>query len=116
MVLSVVDFYRNEVAPRLTPELVFSGIRFRGHGRQKRAACPLHGGRGPSFVISTDALTWWCHSKCQKGGGPIEFVNGGEPAHGRDFVGCVRELAERVGIDSSLIASDRPGKFSRCAE
>lgn len=99
--LSPVDLYRQEVAQRLTFEDVYGNVRWlQRSGRQRRGACPLHGGSNPNFVVNVATLQWWCHV-CQKGGGPIEYLNGGDKARGEDFTRIVRELAEIVGVTPS---------------
>lgn len=97
---SIVEAYHELVAPRLTVEAVYHGVKWRSRsGKQWRGACPLHGGNGPNFVVNVETLQWWCHSGCQTGGGPLEFVHGGKGPEGADFARAVAELAERVGVD-----------------
>lgn len=101
---SLSRLYRDRVLPRLSVADVYGDLRLHGTGRQKRGACPLHGGRGPSFAVDTDTLAWHCHSQCQAGGDPAEFVM---RADGLDFRAAVFELARRAGVDGTELSSAR---------
>ena len=100
-----MGFFRDQVLPRLTVEDVFtSRAKIRKHGREWRGACPIHGGRGDNLSVSDRTLAWYCHSQCQVGGGPIEFIaacEGGadaipvKPERAREII---RELAALVGV------------------
>ncbi len=42
-------------------------------GSQWRGPCPLHGGENDSFAIDPETGSWFCHSKCARGGSLIDF-------------------------------------------
>ena len=98
-----IEFYEHELKPRLTVERVFGELRgARMSGGKLRAPCPLHQGRDRNFAIDPETCCWFCHSQCNDGGGPIEFVHRmlgarGSP-RGRAFIDIVKELAARCGI------------------
>lgn len=98
-------WYREQVLPRLTPEIVFSGLELRGPGRERRAACPLHGGRNrTTLAVNVDTLQWTCHAGCG-GGDALQWiavtagiVRSDEPLQGAAFHAAVRLLADRIGV------------------
>lgn len=97
----LVDWYRTTLLPRLRPEHLLQGLELRWTrkvGVNWRAPCPIHGGKNPSFVFNPETLTWFCHSKCGRGGGPLELLNGGLPPKGVEFGRVVQELAVRAGV------------------
>lgn len=95
---SLSRFYREQVLPRLSVEDVFVDVRFGWRrGREWRAPCPLHDGRGLNFSVNTDELVWRCHSSCQAGGDAIAYLMRTESL---DFRAAVHELARRVGVDT----------------
>jgi len=104
-----MSFFVNEVRPRLSVESVYLPRcrKLRDHGGQWRGPCPIHGGRDDSFAVNASTLEWWCHSLCQIGGGPIEFIaaaDGGPdalPVSREDVGRYVRELAHVAGVASS---------------
>ena len=55
----------------MTELLSSYGIEVPSNGRM---ACPLHGGKNPSFAIHDDAQAWTCHSKCGCSGDIFTFV------------------------------------------
>ena len=42
-------------------------------GNQWRGPCPLHEGKNDSFAIDPETGTWFCHSRCGRGGSLIDF-------------------------------------------
>ncbi|MFM2416617.1 MAG: hypothetical protein RL385_1340 [Pseudomonadota bacterium] len=97
--------WEHHVRPRLSVHDVFGELPgARRVGAKLRAPCPLHGGRHLTFSVDPATLAWFCHSKCQAGGGPLDFVHrarGGEgPVRGAVFAALVNELAERIGAGS----------------
>jgi hypothetical protein len=108
-----IEFYERELKPRLSPESVFGELRgARAFGGKLRAPCPLHQGHGRNFVIDPQTCCWFCHSQCNEGGGPIEFVHRvlgatGEP-RGTAFVNAVKELAQRCRLAIPGDAIDIP--------
>jgi hypothetical protein len=95
--------YERNVKSRLRVEDVYgelSGARV--SGGKLRAPCPLHGGKNRSFVVDLATLRWFCHSKCNVGGGPLDFmlrVRGKSgPVRGHAFVELVQALCLRLGV------------------
>lgn len=96
--MSVLDFLDQEVLPRLTPDAVYSGVKWtETRGRYWRGPCPLHGGKDSNFSVDTVTLRWTCFSRCGSGSA-VAFVNGGEMPHGRDYVEAVKKLAAVAGV------------------
>lgn len=97
------DIYEHELRPRLTLEFVFGPLTdARLSGRKLRARCPLHGGRNRNFAVDRATLAWFCHSKCNIGGGPLEFIfrrrGGTGELRGSAFVQLVRQLCDDLGV------------------
>src|SRR4051794_35773042 len=109
---NVADFYEREVLPALISRLDQAfpefGWRRDTHGwvatsaeytrsslgaRPDRVVC--HGEAPRGFLIHGQGAVLW-----------TTYLNGGQPARGRDFISAVRALAERAGIDSYVL--DRP--------
>jgi len=101
-----VDFFHEEVRPRLSVETVYSAVKFTSRReRYWRGPCPLHGGKDPNFSVDTETLGWTCFSRCGTGD-VVAFVAGGPSPRDQDFVEAVRKLADMVGVDASAL--DRP--------
>ena len=100
------SWYRSQVRPRLTAELVFSGVALRGTGRERRAACPLHGGDNrEALAVNVHDLRWHCLTGCDGGGDALAWLaarNGlarpGESPRGAAFYEAVRIAAGLVGM------------------
>jgi hypothetical protein len=97
----IANFYRLEVLPRLSPELVFAGVEFKRHGRRDwRARCPIHGGNNAqAFSVNPQTLVWNCFTGCGRGGDAVDYV---KTTEGLDFSGAVKRLAEIVGVSYLL--------------
>lgn len=121
-----MGFFRDSVLPRLTVESAFlSRAKLKRRGSQWRGPCPIHGGRSDNLVVSDQTLAWYCHSKCQVGGGPIEFIaacEGGAdaiPVSSDRVRQIIRELAHVAGVAStddvreSIIVSVEPEPIVR---
>jgi len=63
-------------------------------GRNFKTACPFHGEKTPSFVVSPERQIWHCFG-CQKGGDVFTFLMEYEKM---DFVEALRTLAKRTGV------------------
>lgn len=94
----LVEFFDSSVLPHLTPEIVYTDVIFtKKSSRYWRGGCPLHGGKDPNFSVDTQTLRWVCFSHCGTGS-VLDYVNGGKPARGRDFVEAVKYLAQLAGV------------------
>jgi 5S rRNA maturation endonuclease (ribonuclease M5) len=63
-------------------------------GNQWRGPCPLHAGKNDSFAIDPEKGTWFCHSKCARGGSLIDF----EMEHGgRSFADAASDVRALIG-------------------
>jgi hypothetical protein len=108
----IADFYERDVLPALTRRLDSAfpefGWRRDAHGwratnqefthtrlgvRADRVVC--HGDAPRGFLIHGQGATLW-----------TTYLNGGQPARGRDFVNIVRTLAEGAGLETERL--DRP--------
>jgi len=91
------QFYRDEIYPRLTPELFESrgAVWKKRRGHDWRTPCPLHGGRDPNMSVNPRSLRWYCFSSCQRGGDPIDFVMAADGIAWKD---AVSELARDAGL------------------
>ena len=103
---SIGSWYRRQVVPRLTAELVFAGVTLRGSGRERRAACPLHGGDNKTaLAINVHDLRWHCLTGCAGGGDALDWIAAshglarpGESPRGPAFIEAVRLAAALVGV------------------
>lgn len=99
--ISPVDFLDREVLPRLTVAAAYGNVNFTSRGsRYWRGPCPLHGGKDPNFSVDSQTLRWTCFSHCGAGG-VLDFLNGGKPSRGADFVELVKKAADLAGVDAS---------------
>ena len=113
--LGPVDFFDQQVLPRLTVEAVYSKVTFTSkQGQYWRGPCPLHGGDNPTaFSVDTQTLGWRCFSHCGSGS-VLAFVNGGETPKDPEFVELVRKLADLAGVDTSSLGHElSPGEEAR---
>jgi len=69
-------------------------IPLRQMGRNFKTACPFHGEKTPSFVVSPERQIWHCFG-CGKGGDVFTFLMEYEKM---DFVEALRLLAKRTGV------------------
>lgn len=108
------EWFRREVLPRLTVELVYGGdgVKWRRAGKWRARPCPLHGGDGPNLHVDPSTLGWKCHSTCQEGGDAVAYV---QRLHGLDFPGAVAFLAALVGEEVPGARSGPRGASRRAA-
>lgn len=91
--MSTVD----EVKARLDiVEIVGGYVRLQKAGRYFKGLCPFHTEKTPSFVVYPDRGSWHCFGSCGTGGDVIAFMARKENL---DFMGSLRLLAERAGIE-----------------
>ncbi len=70
---ALAAYWRDHVRGRLTLEAVYAGVELRGSGRQRRAACPLHGGDRASLSVNAETLAWRCHQEAA-GGDALDWI------------------------------------------
>jgi DNA primase len=78
-------------------DLISSYIQVVQAGKNYKAKCPFHNEKTPSFFISPDRGTYYCFG-CGEKGDVFSFV---EKFEGLDFVGSLKVLAEKAGVDIS---------------
>ena len=72
-----------------------SYIKLEKAGTNFKARCPFHNEKTPSFFISPERNTYYCFG-CGAKGDIFSFV---EQFEGLDFIGALRVLAERAGVE-----------------
>ena len=70
------------------------GVSVKSAGGSKKACCPFHNEKTPSFSINEAKGFYHCFG-CGESGDAIKFV---EKMEGLSFVDAVKKLAERVGV------------------
>ena len=85
--------HANDVA-----EVIGSYFPLKRAGANFRALCPFHKEKTPSFNVNPTKQIWHCFG-CGAGGDVFSFVMKYENL---DFVGAVRRLAERAGIEIAV--------------
>ncbi len=76
-------------------DAVSSYITLEKAGKNYKAKCPFHNEKTPSFFISPDRGTYYCFG-CNAKGDIFSFI---EKFEGVDFLGALKILAERAGVD-----------------
>ena len=84
-------------------ELVASyGIEVRASGSSRKACCPFHREKTPSFNINEARGFYHCFG-CGESGDAIKFV---EKMEGLSFVDAVKKLADRCGVRIESVEED----------
>src|SRR4051812_3885957 len=84
-----------KIKERLTiTEVVESYIKLDRAGSNLKGKCPFHNEKTPSFFVSPDRGTYYCFG-CGAKGDIFSFVQAFE---GLDFMGSLRQLAQRAGV------------------
>jgi DNA primase len=78
-------------------DVVGSYLTLQKAGLNLKAKCPFHNEKTPSFFVSPERGTYYCFG-CGAKGDIISFVQNFE---GLDFIGALRILAERAGVELS---------------
>ena len=92
----ISDRLKEEIKDRCDiVDVIGSYIPLKRAGASFKAVCPFHNEKTPSFNVSPDRQAFYCFG-CQKGGDVINFVM---EIEGVDFVGGLRLLAQRNGIE-----------------
>ncbi|MFA6515220.1 MAG: DNA primase [Candidatus Paceibacterota bacterium] len=84
-------------------------------GKNYKARCPFHNEKTPSFFISPDRGTYYCFG-CGAKGDIFSFV---EHFEGTDFLGSLKILAEKAGVELSEFKNkekDKTGIFYEIME
>jgi DNA primase len=76
-------------------DVVGSYIKLEKAGANFKARCPFHNEKTPSFFVSPDRGSFYCFG-CGAKGDIFSFV---EQFEGLDFVGTLKVLAERAGVE-----------------
>ncbi|HQO70878.1 MAG TPA: DNA primase [Candidatus Paceibacterota bacterium] len=76
-------------------DVVSSYISLEKAGKNYKAKCPFHNEKTPSFFVSPDRGTYYCFG-CNAKGDIFSFV---EKFEGTDFLGALKILADRAGVD-----------------
>jgi len=78
-------------------EVIGSYVELKRSGSYLRGLCPFHKEKTPSFFVSPDRDSFVCYG-CGAKGDIFSFVG---KIEGLDFMGTLRLLAERAGVDVS---------------
>jgi len=78
-------------------DVVGSYVKLIRSGKNLKAKCPFHNEKTPSFYVSPDRGGYYCFG-CGAKGDIFSFV---EQFEGLDFMGALKLLAERAGVDIS---------------
>ena len=84
---------------------MFAGVELRGRGRERHAACVLHGGDNPRALgVNVGSLRWHCRTRCG-GGDALAWIAAraglcepGASPRGAEFAEAVRLAAALVGL------------------
>ena len=87
-------------------EVIGSYIKLEKAGINFKARCPFHQEKTPSFFISPTRNTFYCFG-CGAKGDIFEFV---ERIEGLDFIGALRMLAEKAGIEIESYSGESKGE------
>src|SRR3989344_6165023 len=83
-------------------DVISSYIKIDQVGSNFKAKCPFHNEKTPSFFISPARGTYYCFG-CGAKGDMINFV---QEFEGLDFIGALKILASRAGVDISYESKD----------
>lgn len=75
--------------------LISSYVKLEKAGANWKGKCPFHNEKTPSFFVSPDRGSYYCFG-CQAKGDIFTFV---EEFEGLDFVGALKVLAEKAGVE-----------------
>lgn len=76
-------------------EVVGKYVELKGSGSSRKACCPFHNEKTPSFSVSQDKQLYHCFG-CGVGGNAVTFVM---EIEGIDFPSAIKSIASIVGID-----------------
>lgn len=87
-------------------DVVGSYIKLEKAGANYKAKCPFHGEKTPSFMVSPGRSSYYCFG-CGAKGDIFTFVEEFEKV---DFIGALKILAERAGIELEQFKGDNASK------
>lgn len=87
-------------------DVISSYLTIEKAGKNYKAKCPFHNEKTPSFFISEDRGSYYCFG-CGAKGDICSFV---EKFEGTDFLGSLKILAERAGVELSLYKNKEKDK------
>ncbi len=90
-------------------EVVGNYLKLERAGINYKARCPFHNEKTPSFFVSPARENYHCFG-CNKGGDIFSFV---QEIEGVDFLGALKILAERAGVEVESFASGQDDKTKR---
>jgi DNA primase len=89
-------------------DVISSYMKVEASGKNYKARCPFHNEKTPSFFISSERGTYYCFG-CSAKGDIFSFV---EHFEGTDFLGSLKILAERAGVELSSYKNKEKDKTS----
>jgi len=89
-------------------DVISTYLKVEPAGKNYKAKCPFHNEKTPSFFISTDRGTYYCFG-CGAKGDIFSFV---ENFEGLDFLGAMKILAEKAGIELKTYQNKEKDKSS----
>src|ERR1035437_2077678 len=86
--------------------VISSYMKVEKAGKNYKAKCPFHNEKTPSFFISPERGNYYCFG-CSAKGDIFSFV---EHFEGTNFLGALKILAERAGVELSSYKSEQKDK------
>lgn len=90
-------------------EVVSSYMKIDKAGANYKGRCPFHHEKTPSFFVSPGRSSYYCFG-CSAKGDIFTFVQEFEKV---DFVGALKILAERAGIELEQYKNEKKGEYDR---
>ena len=90
-------------------EVVSSYVKIEKAGSNYKGRCPFHHEKSPSFFVSPGRNSYYCFG-CGAKGDIFTFVQEFEKV---DFVGALKILAERAGIELEQFKNEKKGEYDR---
>lgn len=90
-------------------DVVGSYLKLERAGASLKAKCPFHNEKTPSFFVSPARGSYYCFG-CNKGGDIFSFV---QEFEGVDFVGALRILAQRAGVELKRVDPEVRSQYAR---
>lgn len=87
-------------------DVVGSYIKLDKSGANYKARCPFHNEKTPSFYVSPERGSFYCFG-CSAKGDIFTFV---EKFEGVDFMGALKVLAERAGVELKTLAGTKDNR------